>query len=81
MKQKTFRNDVWEVYSDTPINVLLLKNGKEYYFYTKQSIGKLFIASEQIEIFDTEIEVLQYIANNDLTKCIMPEMYNEHDTD
>lgn len=81
MKQIAFESGVWKIYSDAPIYILLLKNDNEYYFYTKQHIGEISVSSEQIKIFNTEIEVLQYIANNDLTKCIIPKIDNEHDTD
>lgn len=72
-KEKT--NYGWRVTTETPIYVLLLRSESEYYNYIQIDSGVCDCGCELVETFKSEIETMQYIMDNNISK------YFAYDTD
>jgi len=56
--------------TETPIYVLLMHSDTEYYDWIYLSIGWVQCACPKVETFGSEMEVMQYIMDNNITKYI-----------
>lgn len=73
-KEKT--NYGWRVTTETPIYILLLRSESEYYNYIGINSGVCDCGCELVETFGSEIETMQYIIDNNISKYIPNDIDN-----
>lgn len=66
----------WRVTTTLPIYILLLHSENEYYNFVFLEVGTADCGCERVEIFGSEIETMQYIIDNNISKYIPNDIDN-----
>lgn len=62
--------------TEKPVYILLLRSESEYYNYVYLEFGVCDCGCEIVETFGSEIETMQYIIDNNITKYIQNDTNN-----